>query len=151
MNKYPKRPEDVDYMPYNDSGNSQYRGGRLFRMGVAIMHAQYMIEMSRKHPIMYWLWYRWWVPSLLHEDERKRLDSWQKVLLEFKYNPYWADFSMYHPVQFLVFLLLRNACKFFVNSLTTPIKIIGRLSWTKNTVLSKEINNLRVKDELVEQ
>jgi len=150
MNKYPKRPVDPDYMPYNDSGNSRDRGGYLLRMGVALMHARYMIEMSRKHPVMYWLWYRWWIPSLLHEDERKRLDSWLKSLLEFEYNPYWADFSMYHPVQFLVFLLLRNSCQFFVKYLTTPIEVIGRLSRTKNTVSSKETDNFLVKDELVE-
>jgi hypothetical protein len=78
----------------------------LFDAGSAYLHGRYMIEMSFKHPIMYMLWYRWWVPSLLHEDERKHLRHWMDRSRKCDYRPYWAEFSMHHPIQFIVGLFL---------------------------------------------
>jgi hypothetical protein len=102
MNKYPKRLVDEDdHLYYHD-----IQPGYAFQCGCAHMHARYLIEMSRRHPIMYWVWYRWWIPSLLHEDERRLLDWKLRNCKQFEFRPYWADFALYHPVQFLVFLLL---------------------------------------------
>ena len=99
----------------------------LFDAGSAYLHGKYMIEMSFKHPIMYLLWYRWWVPSLLHEDERKRLRQWMDRSRRYDYRPYWAEFSLYHPVQFLVGLFLWRILQGIVKLATLPVKIIGGL------------------------
>jgi hypothetical protein len=124
MNKYPKRPVDENDHIYHHN----IQPGDAFRCGCARMHARYLTEMSRRHPVMYWGWYRWWIPSLLHEDEYKELDHWLKYYRNFEFRPYWADFALYHPVQFLVYLLLMKTMKFVAKThikfLTTVVKAV---------------------------
>ena len=153
MNKYLKRPADEHDNP-NDDGLAIYNAGCKFRCGSAYEHAGYLIEMSRRHPIMYWIWYRWWVPLLLHKDERQRLDGHVESRQRFGFRPYWADFALYHPVQFLVFLLLRSPCLWILNqpvvvSLTAPIKIIGRV--LKLCPSKNSIDNIPVEHVFVEE
>ena len=127
MNNYPKRPAD-EYDNPNSDMSSSWNEGHKFRCGSAYAHAGYLIEMSRRHPIMYWLWYRWWIPSLLHEDERKKLVQRIESRLRVDYRPYWADFALYHPIQFLMYLLLRwhvkQMTKLYVKLLSTAIQVV---------------------------
>jgi hypothetical protein len=110
MNKYPKRPvNEYDRSHDSELAYLEVHGdGRRFVYGSAAAHAKYLIEMSRRHPIMYWCWYRHWMLSLLHEEEHKKIDQCMKKYLDYDYRPFWADFALYHPIQFLVFLFVRN-------------------------------------------
>ena len=151
MDKYSKRPVDEWDNPNDDVGmSSHWNQGHKFRCGSAIQHMRYLAEMSRRHPIMYWLWFRWWIPTLLHEDERKRLNDF---CIDHEFRPYWADFALYRPVQFLVFLFLRRCvqtfAKIYVKLLSAPIKAISRIlkvypSRKDNT------DNVRRNDKIVE-
>jgi len=154
MIQYPKRPVDEEDKPQNDGFDTTYIG-KLFQNGSAYAHVRYMIEMSRRHPVLYWIWYRWWIPSLLHEDERKRLDHWRTLCLKYEFRPYWADFALYHPVQFLMFLLLWRTLRikliieFPVKLFTIAIKKIGRIGRDRCTKDSTDY--MRTKDKLVIQ
>jgi len=147
MNKYPKRPVDEHDNPHDDISAGEYSAGHKFRCGSAFRHVKYLIEMSRRHPIMYWIWYRWWIPSLLHADERKKLDNFT---LEHEFRPYWADFALYHPVQFLVFLFLRQVFQAFVKPLTSFVKIVGTHRLWKFHVAKDGTDDMLIKDKLVE-
>jgi hypothetical protein len=139
MNKYPKRQKGCYWG--TDCGRAEIEPGVLFQEGSAYMHAPYLLEMKAKHPIMYWLWYRWWIPSLLQPDEREQLKCSLVYYRRFKFRPYWADFALYHPVQFLVYLLLvhtiqstSNICK---KLFSTPVQIVFgslKISAPKNGV-----------------
>jgi hypothetical protein len=131
MNKYPKRPVDENDNPNIFSGEEWY-AGYLFRCGCAHKHARYLIEMSRRHPVMYWIWYRWWIPSLLHEDEHEKLDHAMKYCKKFEFRSYWADFALYHPVQFLVFLLLAKTWR----AMTKSGRRIWETCFTKKQIAS---------------
>lgn len=99
-----------------------------FQDGSGACHAYYLREMSYKHPVLYYLFYRWWVPMLLTPDERmvfdeRKSDEWER--------PYWAEFSLHHPVQFMLLIVVCRAFQFFskggIKLLTAPVKLIRRL------------------------
>jgi hypothetical protein len=124
--KYPKRP---NFAPNRDADRFYYHKGyrsMVFHCGSAYAHAHYLIKMSFRHPIMYFLWYRWWIPFLLQEDERNVLPQHIKTLRKEDYGPYWSEFSIHHPVQYLLFLLFILCFQFLIQLLTTPVKIILR-------------------------
>ena len=120
---YSQRPQNTneplkkeDHFVYDDM--AAYRSGHVrevFDVGGAFAHADYMIQMSFKHPILYFLWYRWWAPSLLHESERKHLSFCIHDIRVYDYRPYWAEFSLYHPLQFILFLFLFRLFSFLKN------------------------------------
>jgi hypothetical protein len=153
MNKYPKRP--VDKYDDLECGQWSYYDdpviGRRFRCGSASAHAQYLIEMSRQHPIMYWIWYRWWLPLLLHEDEYVYLSGYVKRFVREKYRPYWADFALYHPIQFVVFLFLRYAFHAIKKFMSFLIKIVGSRLVKLRTAAKEDVNEVLINDEFVEK
>ena len=103
--KYPELDEIAGYtLPFYDGNGAE--------------HAHYLIEMSFKRPIMYLLFYRWWVPGLLSAVERKRLEQYDFSMLR---RSYWAEFSLYHPVQFMLLLFAHRAFQFCVKFLIKPL------------------------------
>ena len=141
--KHQKRTDGGSWQ--NDIGD--YHSGairRLFNAGSAYAHGRYMIEMSFKHPIMYILWFRWWIPYLLHKDERKMLREAIEFSRKYEYRPYWAEFALHHPVLFLVYLLFQTFIKF----LSTPIKIIGGVF--KCTTIKENADNPLIKNKFTQ-
>ena len=124
--KYPERTDNTG-ADWTDT----FREGELFQVGSAKAHADYLIEMKAKHPIMYFLWFRWWIPSLLHDDERKQLDHYIKICRKHRHRSYWAEFAMYHPVQYLLYVLTVLFFQGFIKYLPTPVKVISRLFQSK--------------------
>ena len=122
--KYPPRPKRT-YAPleneddgYRYEDMARYSTGnvrQLFNAGSAYAHALYMVQMSFKHPILYFLWYRWWIPSLLHDSERKHVSLCVREFRKGEYRPYWAEFSLYHPFQFILWLFLFRLFSFLKN------------------------------------
>ena len=143
MKKYAKRTDHQGADLSRGSTEGQTR--RMFEAGTARMHAKYMIEMSFRYPIMYLLWYRWWIPSLLHEDERKRLSEWIDYSRKYEYRPYWAEFSAHHPILFVWVLFILIVVKF----LSAPIKIIGRCFKCRSVKNSSE--DIEVENVFIEQ
>ena len=150
MNKYPKRQKGCYWG--TDCGRVKFEPGVLFQEGSAEVHAPYLLEMKAKHPIMYWLWYRWWIPSLLQPDERKQLKCSLVYYRKYKFRPYWADFALYHPVQFLVYLLLVYTvtliAKFCKKLFATPIQIVfgsSKIKTSKNGIDNILVENILVK------
>ena len=121
--KYPEFHYFVDVEEPN------YRCGiyirEMFDSGIAIVHADYMVEMSFRHPVMYFLFYRWWILMFLHENQRKYIGKYIKRIRS-KRLPYWAEFSLYHPIQYCLFWIVISLFEFVVKLFTAPIKIIKR-------------------------
>ena len=65
----------------------------MFDSGIAIVHAHYMVEMSFRHPVMYFLFYRWWVLWFLHENQRKYIGAPLIIPFYASYSPRQASFS----------------------------------------------------------
>jgi len=95
-----------------------------FDIGSAYEHAHYMIEMSFRHPIMYFLFYRWWVPLFLHEGQREKIVCWIEKLRKSHFRPYWAEFALRHPIQYALFWIVCAPFQFLIKFLTAPIKKI---------------------------
>jgi len=123
--------------------------GEAFRHGSAKLHADYLTEMKARHPIMYFCWYRWWIPTLLHEDERKDLDHYMHVCRQYRHRPFWAEFSMFHPVQYLLFFLSALLFQSAIKCLTAPIKVFKRVF--PPPVTEDGLKNVLLNQELVEQ
>lgn len=103
--------------------------GEEFEQGHPAAYAKYVVEMSFRHPIMYLLLYRWWTRSLLHEEDRQTFD---RLLVHYRgetFSPYWTKFSLYHPVQFAIFLFFDRLFQLCVKVLTAFIKPINRIKY----------------------
>ena len=145
--KYPKRTDHA-----TADWTSSWRDGELFQVGSAKAHADYLIEMRAKSPITYFLFYRWWIPTLLHEDERKCLDSYMKCCARVRHRSFWADFSLHHPVLYLLYWLFVFLFQMLVKLLTSPVKVITVLCRIQKTPISKNtIENVLFDDKFVEQ
>jgi len=98
----------------------------MFESGGARVHAQYMYEMSIRHPVMYFLFYRWWLFMFLHEDQKNNIAECIKYIRDNHSRPYWAEFALYHPVLYCLFWFIISIFEFVVKLFTSPIKIIKR-------------------------
>jgi len=152
--KYPKRTD------HNTADwTTHWRDGELFQVGSARAHADYLIEMKARSPVMYFLWYRWWIPSLLHEEERVQLEDYLNCCRRIRHRSYWAAFSLHHPVLFLLYFLFIFFFQITVKFLTAPIKVIGRFfksQWTSSksgeALYSREgVDNTLAEDKFIEQ
>jgi hypothetical protein len=112
---------------YPDETPYDHGGGEIFWKGSSYAHAAYLVDMRLKHPILYFLWYRWWVMWLLHEDELRSLTEHMQYIHQKKYNPTWVYFSGEHPVLFLFYLLFHFTFQTMVKFFSTPRKIVNRL------------------------
>ena len=84
-----------------------HRMREMFDSGIAIVHAHYMVEMCFRHPVMYFLFYRWWMLWFLHENERKYIGKYIKRIRAERL-PCWAEFALYHPIMTRKHLFLKN-------------------------------------------
>ena len=105
--------------------------------------AKQMLTLWYSHPIIYLLWYRWWIPSLLHEDDRENLIyilGGDQITA-----PYWVEFSKFHPVQFVaILLLIIRPYQIVVKCFTTIVKKVNRIFKhlsTKNGTSNPPIDN----------
>ena len=96
----------------------------FFVEGSGLEHAHYLYEFSFKHPILCYLFYRWWLPTLLTPEDRERFyEAWYNhYMVKELYRPYWAEFNYHHPVQFLLLFGLYSLFQFAVMSLTRLVK-----------------------------
>jgi len=94
-----------------------------FSDGNGAEHAHYLYDLCFRHPIMYYLFYRWWVPSLLVPEERARFDEilYHMWRIQWIYTPHWAEFAKYHPVQFMLLLLGHRVWRLFRRFTVVPI------------------------------
>ena len=99
---------------------------KMFDLGSSFMHAYYLVEMSFRHPIMYFLFYRWWIPLFLLEEQKENFGERIKHIRSTYFRPYWAEFSLRHPVQYCLFWIVFFLFEFIVKLFTAPIKIIKR-------------------------
>ena len=127
-------------------------GGRIYEPVNEMFDAihigpDYMIEMSFRHPIMYFLWYRWWIPTLMSEEYRKDFPTYMKNRREI-YVSYWAGFAQYHPVLFLWYalpvLFFQGTIKFF----SASIKVIGR--FFKSPITKERFDDVLIDEKFVE-
>jgi hypothetical protein len=112
----------------NDSFSG--RPAFLFADGNVYVYAVYLVRMQYKHPIWYQLWYRWWVPHLLHKEERVNLTTAIEFAKLSRPQPFWADFSLCHPFLFFLLLFFQTLVKFF----TAPRKTVDNSMNNINTV-----------------
>jgi hypothetical protein len=115
--------------------------------------AKYMVELKLRHPVMYCLFYRWWIPSLLPKNARKLLPYAIHATQQINFLPFWAEFAKYHPVLFAFVFFFQ----FVVQFLTTPIKTITvgltgkEYSAPAMTVVAEGLYDFRVDYELTHQ
>ena len=98
---------------------------------------------------MYVLWFRWWIPTLLHEDERKELNHYIKISQKMKYRSFWAEFSMHHPIQFLLYYFSVFLLQGFAKFLAVPIKMIG--GFAKSPITKNGVDDVLLDEKLIEQ
>ena len=139
--KYPKSNHNEGHY------GMEWKAGEQFSTGDAWRHACYLVEMKASHPIMYFLWFRWWIPTLLHEDEREKLDHYVKVCSQTTYRSFWAEFSMHHPVQFLLYYLAVFLFQRLIKFLTAPVKMINRTVKPQST--KNGFGDVLIEDKLV--
>ena len=144
--KFPKCPHVSGVESYQ-ADKYDFRKCCMFNEGYITLHARYLIEMSFKHPIMYVLWYRWWIVSLIHKDDRTGFELRLKTYRSY-YRPYWAEFSSHHPIQYVIFLLLHLlVLQTAVKLLTSLVKIVSRFleqcvcCFTKKTLDQTAVDN----------
>ena len=102
-----------------------------------------MHEMRVRHPIAYYLWYKWWLPTLLTKEERERLPhAWNESHVV---SEYWTQFALYHPFSYLVVLLFQVVIK----HVTTQVKLVG--SFFKPPLPKDRIDDVLFEEKFVEQ
>jgi len=121
--KYPRFHTFIDAEEGLHDGNL---ARTLFDMGSAYLHAYYMVEISFRHPVMYFLFYRWWIPFFLHKEEQKKVDKFIRYIRSVYFRPYWAEFALYHPVQYCLFWIVLSLFEFIIKLFAVPVKIIKR-------------------------
>lgn len=129
-NMFPTKSKDNIY-------SELYGRGKGYGREAATEIYKYMFEMSQKHPIMYLLWYRWWLPTLLTDWSREYIaEAGEDLQYNYNYPVWWTGFAMYHPLQFVVlyllFVFVFQPCK---KSLSRFIKVVNWCSiWVWKTI-----------------
>jgi len=119
--------------------------GPRFHEGSGFICAEFLREMSVRHPIMYLLFYRWWIPMQLSPEEREEFDRVREVN-RYKYTAYWMEFALYHPVQFVLLRPIWIAFQPCVKLFAAPIEVVKRMF--RRVRVPEEVP---VNDELTEQ
>ena len=83
-----------------------------FDAGAAKTYARWMVELSFKRPLAYFLWYRWYIPMRLTPAAREELPHIIKYLREGHYLPFWAECAHYHPILTAIYLLFQSCVSF---------------------------------------
>jgi hypothetical protein len=117
-------PEDVrkHFLSLKDSRKEGPKPGLLFAKDLLdyvkdTRYAAYIAEFRLKHPVLYFMGYKWYFYWSAPRSIRKYLP---KLIVSHTggHETYWASFAMQHPVLFL----LLSGFQFFKKNLTAPIK-----------------------------
>jgi len=102
------------------------------RSEFCVSYAKYMVDFSIRHPIMYFLFYRWWLFYSMRGESREQLTKWIKHwrtcyphVGHFRMS-FWAAFALYHPVLVLLWIMFRSVLQFAENFVTAPCKAVYR-------------------------
>jgi len=108
--------------------------------------ADFMVKMSVKHPVAFYLWYRWWIPLLVSVEERKKIPREFCLRSSSEYGgAYWRDFALCHPFLVLWVLLFQSVIQY----LTTSVKM---LVWrVKSPVAKDTFNDILLDEKFVKQ
>ena len=89
-------------------------------------YGHYLWEFRARHPIMYYLWYRWWFMRFVPAREVSLVKG---AIRDYKgkHGTPRATFAMYHPILFFVWLVLCFLFQLAVKALTAPVKVIRAL------------------------
>jgi hypothetical protein len=85
---------------------------------------QYLRDFRVRHPIMYLLFYRWWIIYRMPRKEAVNQTFEQAFATEMKYNDgsagcdglikmaFWARFALFYPITVFLWIVFRTVCKF---------------------------------------
>ena len=107
-----------------------FKDKELYSLNVSHYHA-FQGEFRIRHPIMYWLFYKWWLEYRVRKYKKGKVpscgDEWPVYDPTGVYvAPYMVNstrFALYHPILFLFWLIFRRCCILLEQLLTLPIKI----------------------------
>ena len=117
--------DNLLYEPYKKPDDFDFREEFQDKLGVAA-YAEYMVDFRLRHPILYYLGYRWWLMRTIPPESRQLV----KIVLRVyggREAQTWAVFAKYHPVMYLFGLLLLFIFQPLVKLFTAPVKIICAL------------------------
>jgi len=106
-------------------------------------HLFFMRDMLFRHPVMYFLFYRWWLLRSLPDQGillpgcddttgtiKQYFDYYKNTTKDppsvydyYQSLPIWARFAIYHPIFVLLWIAFRTVCKFLEQFLTAPVQI----------------------------
>ena len=92
-----------------------------------IKYMRYMAEFSIRHPILYILWYKWWLMYSMPKEMRKHLPTVLRCERRRLRHPLWAEFAMHNPLLFLLWLIMYTSFQITVKVVTAPCKVAVRL------------------------
>jgi len=123
--RLPLMEKECDDEPLPDFASAK----RLFGKMRENRYVSYMIEFRAKNPIMYAVFYRWWLVRGAPKPIQEHIP--RIVRVGGAYASRWPDFAMHHPVLFFLWLILFASFQFFVKLLTAPIQTIFSYFWVK--------------------
>jgi len=106
------------------------------------MYVIYMLDFKVRHPIMWLLWYRWWLLySLPKELRQERMAQLRYCCLTHRFG---MEFAIQHPILSLVWMLIYPIFKLVVKLFTAPVKAIFP---AKGEVCEVRCGDIRSDDE----
>ena len=117
------------------------------------VYAHYLVDFQIRNPVMWYLFYRWWFFFSAPKAFRQYLPQVIRAQrigrrLACLYTPYWVPFAKYHPVLFLIWLVLYSLFQLLVKALTAPIEMCYAAR-TVSSAPSEDIVVTDLNDELV--
>ena len=124
---------------------------RLFVHGRDWSYSRVIAEFRLRNPIMYFLWYRWWFYFSVPKELRGIVFRLSNVSKTYRtHAPYWVAFMQYHPVLFLIWLVLYALFQLFVKTLTAPVEIWRKFVYPKSPLL-KRVESGSIDHEFIEE
>jgi len=96
--------------------------GELLDIVGPYRYARYLREFYIRHPLMWFLFYRWWFLWAAPKEMRPGL--LQHIRTDHADAPFWKDFVSHHPVLFILWLAVRTLFQLFVNIQAASLKIL---------------------------
>jgi len=87
-------------------------------------YVEYMLDFSTKHPVFYWLFYRWWLMRAVPKELRPfipRLIRLKREQFQYRLD---HEFALKHPLLFLTKLVTYSLFKIGVKTLTASVKVL---------------------------
>jgi hypothetical protein len=82
-------------------------------------YIEYMCDFRSRHPILFWLFYRWWFLLSVDKNLRQYLVKEMKLRRSPEFS--WHVYAIYHPVLFLLWLALYTV---FQGIMSVPSTVI---------------------------